>query len=108
MRFLCRNRRRGAALAVFMLLAGATAAEANVEYRERKQRQRIAAGVEDGSIAPGETRRLKREQRKIERVERRFRSNDGRLGPRERRRLGGLQDRSGRHIQRSRHNERVQ
>jgi hypothetical protein len=108
MRFPCRNRGRGAVVSGLLLIALAGSAEANLERRESRQRYRIHAGVEDGSITHPEARRLKREQLKIERAERRFRGNDGQLGARERRRLDRLQDRAGRHIWRSRHNDRVQ
>ena len=94
------------ALASGLLLGAASVAEAGVNGREARQRERIEAGVEDGSLTRGEARRLVREQQRIERRERRFRENDGKLGPRERRRLDRDLDRSAAHLYRARHNDR--
>jgi len=82
----------------------ATSASAGVESREHRQRHRIAAGVENGSLTRGEAGRLVHQQASIERMERRFRRNDGRLGPRERRRLHHRQDAASSNIFRKRHN----
>jgi hypothetical protein len=50
-----------------------------------------------------EARRLTREQRHIRREERRYRCNDGHLGPWERRDLRRDLNRSSRHIYRQKH-----
>ncbi len=83
----------------------ASSAAAGVEERESRQRERIAAGVEDGSLTRAEAHRLRHQQANIERRERRFRNNDGHLGPAERLRLHRQQDRAARNIFRRRHNE---
>ncbi len=86
---------------------GANDAAAGVNAREAQQRHRIRAGIADGSLTRHEARGLAREQLRIERLEHRFRADDGRLGPRERVRLGRRLDRSARHVYRARHNDRT-
>ena len=100
--------RRAVVLCILVLggVAWAGAASAGVEAREARQRDRIRAGVHDGSLTGREALRLGREQVRIERTERRFRRNDGRLGPRERIRLNTMQNRASRHIHRAKHNAR--
>jgi hypothetical protein len=88
------------------LVLGAVDAQAGANGRERLQRVRIEQGVGDGSLTRGEARRLGREQVRIERAERRFRADDGHLGPRERAQLDRRLDRASHHIHRARHNER--
>jgi hypothetical protein len=81
-------------------------AGAGVNGREHHQRDRIRAGVREGSVAPGERHHLVQQQRRIERYEQRSRRDDGHLGPVERGRLDHMLDRSSRHIYRARHNGR--
>lgn len=94
-------------LAAGTLALGAADASAGVQAREARQRHRIHRGIHDGSLTAREAGRLAREQVRIERTERRFRANDGHLGPRERIRLNQRLDRSARHIHRARHNDRT-
>lgn len=96
------------ALASVLLLIGGTGASAHgVNTREHRQRSHIRSGVHDGSLTRGEAHRLRHEQVRIERAERRFRRDGGHLGPRERARLDHLQDRARRDIYRGRHNDRT-
>jgi hypothetical protein len=94
------------ALAASLAWLGAASASAGPNAREARQRGRIAEGIQDGSLTRGEAARLGREQARIERRERRFRRDDGHLGPRERARLDRSLDRSARHIGRARHDAR--
>ena len=96
------------AAAGLLILGAGVAGATVVNGRETIQRHRIGAGVQDGSLTRGETHRLFHRQRHIERMEQRFRADDGVLGPRERHRLDGALDRSSRHIYRARHNGRTQ
>ena len=96
-----------AVAAGLMALGAGDAGAAGVNGREALQRHRIGAGVDDGSLTRGEAHRLAHQQRHIERMEQRFRADDGVLGPRERHRLDGALDRSSRHIHRARHNGRT-
>ena len=108
MRVTCTKLAGTVSLGAALLLAGISAANAGeVDAREQRQHQRILAGIEDGSLAPGEARRLAREQLRIERTEQRFRRNDGHLGPVERARLNHRQNHASRHIRRARHNDRT-
>lgn len=90
-----------------LVLIGASSASAGVEAREQRQRHRIRAGVTDGSLTRPEAHRLVHQQVRIERKERRFRANDGVLGPRERVNLHRHQNRASRNIFRKRHNNRT-
>jgi hypothetical protein len=92
---------------VVLVLAGALAlaapSEASIDGREREQRQRIRQGRQSGELTHHEAARLAREQRQIRREERRFRANDGHLGPRERARLNHDLNRASRDIYRQKH-----
>jgi hypothetical protein len=93
-------------VSILVLGAGALLpadASAGVNAREHRQRERIRAGVQDGSLTRPEAHRLGRQQVRIERLERRMRADDGRLGPRERARLDGALDRGSARIYRQRH-----
>ena len=75
-----------------------------VDRRQERQRARLIQGRRSGELTRGEFRRLKKQQRRIERMERRF-SSDGFLSGRERRRLERAQDRASRRIARLKHND---
>ena len=75
-----------------------------VDRRQDKQRTRIVQGRRSGELTRGEARRLKKQQRKINRMERRF-SSDGYLSGRERYRLERAQDRASKRIARLKHND---
>jgi hypothetical protein len=71
--------------------------------RRNKQASRISKGVRKGDITRKESRRLDKEQRRIDRTYRRAVS-DGHLSRLERQRLHKMRDRAGRHIYRARNN----
>lgn len=52
--------------------------------RQKRQPERIQQGIEPASLTPAEATKLEAEQARIQRPRRRFRRNDGRLGPTER------------------------
>ena len=95
------------------VLAGAALAQApaslaerqagRVDNRQARQSDRITHGVEQGQITPREQLRLERQQRHINRLERRTNA-DGHVNAREAVRMERAQDRASRHIARSRHN----
>lgn len=90
-----------------MLGLGLAAAEAGpIDWVQNNQRDRIAQGVESGELTRVETRRLSREQRRLERMQRRA-WKDGELSRREKARLGRAHQRSSRHIYRAKHNRRA-
>ena len=75
-----------------------------VDRRQDKQRSRIVQSRRSGELTRGESRRLKKQQKKIHRMERRF-SRDGYLSGRERYRLERAQDHASRRIARLKHND---
>ena len=95
-----------AALLAGGLLALPGEATAGINHREHNQRQRIAAGVADGSLTAREAHRLTHQQARIERYERRSRRDDGRLDRRERARIHHGLSHSSYSVFRARHNER--
>ena len=94
-------------LAIVLLLGvGIGSASAQVGDRAFRERQRIGAGVRSGQLTRPEAYRLGREQRNIHNDIRRYRMNDGRIGPRERRHIRREERMHSRHIFRARHNFR--
>lgn len=97
-------------LAVGMaVLIGSTTALAGtrdpgVNKRQHQQKQRIKQGVVSGSLTAREAVRLQREQQKINRQERRFKS-DGTLTRDERVTLHRSQNRASRHIYQQKHDD---
>ena len=79
------------------------------EPRERQERQRarIHSGVHKGTLVPAEARKLRSEQRRIQKTKKRMLADDGKLGPAEKVRLARMQDRASRHISRAKRNARV-
>jgi hypothetical protein len=84
----------------------ASAGTARMDDREHRQHDRIAQGVRSGDLTRAEARRLRRGQRRVHRMEGRA-MEDGRVSPRERRRIEEAQDRQSRAIHRLRHNRRA-
>ncbi len=77
-----------------------------IEQRQDYQEQRIQRGVDSGTLTPGETRYLDREQGRIQNTEDRMQA-DGNLSTRERGRLNRMENRSSRDIYRLNHNDRT-
>ena len=97
-------------IALLFSLSGFVASAANADNpgaRHARQRVRIHAGVEQGALVPGEARRLRHQQGDILKSRQRMLADDGKIGPAERKRLHGMQDRASRQIYRAKHNERV-
>jgi hypothetical protein len=78
----------------------------NVYQREAIQERQIQEGMRTGSLTPQEAARLEAEQRRIRETEARMRA-DGRLDPRERRRLERMQEKAERDIYREKHDKNV-
>jgi hypothetical protein len=91
--------------ALVVTLSGAALA-GPITNREAVQQARIAHGIRDGQITPGEAIRLERGERRIERVRERDLRNDGRIGPIERFRLERRLNHESREIYRDAHNRR--
>lgn len=87
------------------ILAASAANAGQAARREGRQRARIHQGVASGELTPGETQKLKREQRHIERTRERALA-DGKIGPKEHAKLQHEQNKASRDINRLKHNER--
>ncbi len=96
--------------AVLILLAlGLTMpafARAPLHQKERIQMHRIQQGIYSGELTRGEARVLRKEQRNIRRLKKRF-LRDGRLSKRERRTLRHRYKKASRHIYHLKHNYRT-
>lgn len=92
-------------LGLIVAQAGLAAAQSTprVDARQKIQAERIYNGVQDGSLTPAETRGLLRGQARVERKERRFKS-DGVVTRSERLRLNRTQNRQSRRIFRRKNN----
>ena len=78
-----------------------------VTHRQINQQARIKQGVKSGELTKGETRRLEREQAKIQ-YDKKEAKSDGKVTPQERKHLQREQNKASRDIYRLKHNERVQ
>ena len=85
---------------------GGNTYDPRVDHRQEYQQDRIQQGINSGSLTPGETRYLEREQGRIDRAEDRM-SADGNLSPRERQRLNQMQNQASRDIYRMENNNRT-
>ena len=90
-----------------MLTQGFSAAEAGpIDRVQKNQRARIQQGVQSGELTRAETRRLTKEQVRVERLQRRA-LKDGKLSRPEKARRGRAHHRANRHIYRAKHNRRA-
>jgi hypothetical protein len=93
------------AAALGLLMSVPTLA-AEVDRRAERQQERIAEGVENGSLMPRETVNLERREAKINREIKRDRAaNGGTLTPAERAKINREQNRASRAIYRKKHND---
>lgn len=82
---------------------------AEVDRREARQQQRIAEGVENGSLTPRETANLEKREAKIHNeIQRDRAANGGHLTPAQRAKVNREQNRASRAIYRKKHNDRRQ
>lgn len=73
-----------AVLAASVLGAASVSSAATVNARERAQQARLREGLRSGALTGREYVRLEAQEAHIRAEERRYRANDGHLGPRER------------------------
>ena len=91
-----------AAIAIGLMTQAARAGE--IERRKERQQHRIARGVENGKLSPGEAGRLERQEGALDHEENAMReANGGKLSPGERRVLNRQQNRLSRRIFRQKH-----
>ena len=90
------------AAALGLAFCGAAFAQAGTVQRDVNQQQRIEQGVKSGSLTNRETARLERGEARIDRQEARA-GADGKVGPREQRRIQRAENRESRRIHREKH-----
>jgi Ni/Co efflux regulator RcnB len=91
--------------AFFLIAASGASAKASIDDRQARQHHHIRKGIHAGALTRHEVGRLTYEQKKIAKVERRFRGSDDRFSRRERGRIHELLDQSAKHIRKALHNE---
>jgi len=96
-------------LSAFILATAATvrSSEANAarrDVRQARQHARIHQGVQSDELTRGEAHRVRKNQRRINRLENRA-ENDGVVTATEKARLENAQDRASRQIYRLKHND---
>jgi hypothetical protein len=94
-------------LAIAMVLgtASASSAETRIGQRKENQQARIAQGVKNGSLTPGETSRLEgRESNLNHEIRADRQANGGTLTPAERAQVNNQQNRISNSIYRDKHN----
>ena len=74
-----------------------------IDERQKRQQERIGEGIKSGELTPKEGAKLEAEQTKIQRKKRRFRRNDGKLGPKEKAIIKQDQDKASEHIYKEKH-----
>jgi hypothetical protein len=80
-----------------------------VNARQQAQQNRIANGVKNGSLTPGETAKLERQQNHINNQEKRdMAKNNGHLTKPEQAKLNREQNRASKNIYDKKHNDKVQ
>ncbi len=93
-------------MSLVVVAGGVSWAAGKTDRRQMRQQERIDRGVRSGEITRGESKRLNREQNRIQRTKRRALADD-RVSPRERRRVNGMLDRTSKHIYRANHNRKA-
>ena len=93
-------------MSLVFVAGGVSWAAGKTGRRQMRQQERIDRGVRSGEVTRGESRRLNREQDRIQRTKRRALADD-RISPRERRRVNGMLDRASKHIYRANHNRKA-
>jgi hypothetical protein len=83
----------------------AQTATPRVTKRQVNQQARIKEGVKSGELTPAETRRLERQQAKIQH-DKRVAKSDGVVTPQEKAKIAHEQNRASKNIYRKKHNER--
>jgi hypothetical protein len=94
------------ALGAVVALGIAAPADARINQRQAHQQQRIATGLNNGSLNAREAVRLERQQVHIARYEARNRADGGGLNARERARLEHMQDHASKRIYVQKHDAR--
>ncbi|WP_127131413.1 hypothetical protein [Pseudoflavitalea rhizosphaerae] len=91
---------------VMMMVVGVSVSQAQ-PIREKNQKERIYNGVKTGQLTKAEAYRLHKDQKDIRHDRMRYKRNDGRISPRERKHLIHERKMAGRKIYHHKHNGRV-
>ncbi len=94
-----------------LLLGGVSnvLAQNEINERQRNQQKRIGEGVENGSLTPGETAHLEKQEAAIHHeVKTERKANGGTLTAKERRQVNRQQNRESGRIYRDKHNGKTQ
>jgi hypothetical protein len=79
-----------------------------VNRREERQQDRIANGIKDGQLTPGEASRLEKGESRIQNQEKRdMKAHNGHLTKAEQNKLNREENHESRHIYHAKHNERA-
>ncbi len=92
-------------VAIFGLTTLSAQSTNRIDKRQTNQKVRIVDGVVDGELTKRERRQLKKQQRRINKLERRA-NKDGVITARERVKIEKAQNRANRNIRRKKHNAR--
>lgn len=93
----------------FILLLSVVVINANgqtIKKQSHHERNRIAQGAKSGELTKPEAKRLANEQKEIRRDVHDAKTDDGHIGPRERKQIKREQRQASRHIYRAKHNNR--
>lgn len=75
------------------------------QKREHNQQQRIKTGVKSKELTVGEAKKLRKGQKKLDRMQTKFKSDDGVVDAKERARLEHEQDKQSAKIYKLKHND---
>ena len=77
-----------------------------IDRRQANQQHRIAEGIENGTLSPGETARLERQEARINQLEAKMRQDGDGLSPKERTELNRLLNTESHRIYAAKHDGR--
>jgi hypothetical protein len=75
------------------------------QNREQRQQQRIKSGVKSKELTVGEAKRLRKGQKHIDKMQRKFKADDGVVDAKEKARLEHAQDKQSAKIYKLKHND---
>ena len=83
--------------------------KSKITQRQINQQKKIKQGVKSGQLTRGETRRLERQQARIQMTKQTDKAENGdKLTPKEKAHINRMQNHASRHIYRAKHNANVQ
>ena len=91
------------ALVALTLTQPLLARAGEIEERQKRQQERIGEGIQSGELTKKEAVKLEAEEGKIQREKRRFRRNDGKLGPKEKAKLNRDLNKASKDIYKEKH-----